>query len=250
MPPHDDDDDDDDDDDLPRDPDALVAWLARLNRRMTPHGEGTLKVDYDSRIEALWGHLALVGVGALFKLTLFALLGGRKPPWWAFVASGAAVVLGLTLRRLSDDYLLFDFVRREVRFHRSQLGRRTEWRLAWFSDLAGVTVGGKKSGNKHSSWWDYTIYLVLDSGRTIPISDPVRDALRQQNVEAAHFARALRTHLWPGQTERCMRVRRDRKDGRVHVTQVGWVHHVVPLLVAILLAAAVVIGIPAYFITR
>lgn len=123
--------------------------------------------------------------------------------------------------------------------------------MATFDRIAGVAVDGKQESSKHASWWEYTIFLILRTGKRIRVSDGVRDANQRQNKVAAHLAEVLDVHFWPGIKEQRLKVRVDRMTGKVSVTRrsgPGTVTVIALGLVAVL--AVFVLGLAAFAALR
>ena len=145
-------------------------------------------------------------------------LGGKNsPPHPAILVylpyAVWALVFFLALRKVTDNYYLFDLDRKLVFFHFECAGLRRITPYLAFDRIKGIVINGKICVSKSSRWYEYRVEVIEQDGQTHPMSDWLREnELSTLNQRATNLARIVDCECLLGKLEHALEIDRQAPD--------------------------------------
>ncbi len=98
------------------------------------------------------------------------------------------LVIFVSLYRNTDNYYIFDIPAERILYHFKFYSIRNITEMMKFSEVAAVTVDGKREHSKTSVWWEYRTVIVDRRGQVFPMSDRAIDGFEKAFELAGQIA--------------------------------------------------------------
>ena len=71
----------------------------------------------------------------------------------------------------TDNFYILDIAGQRLQYHYKFYLIRKVSQVAYFTEFASITVGGKSCNSKEETWWEYQILLITRYGKVIALSE-------------------------------------------------------------------------------
>ncbi len=129
----------------------------------------TMKVDFDTSLESFFFIAAIFSVLAFLGL-LFKTIADPNL-WKLTVLAFAAAVFFYYANKKTDNYYIFDKLKRNVYFHRSIFFFRIDKKVCSFKEIFCITQHSKRIDGRGGPRWIYNLAVLLKDGTFIDVSD-------------------------------------------------------------------------------
>ena len=176
---------------------------------------GRVKVDLTTPLEFFFK--ICIGLGCIgLPFVLLAWTVEVEIPLWLATIIFGAFFIGICGYRNTDNYYVVDAAKNCVFYHFSCFHIERDTVVARFKDVHAVSVHAVQRRSKHSSWWEYAVFIVLKSGKKIQVTNMDREALLERNLYAQNLAARIGAPFIKGQPESKLVVKCGR-DGSLQV---------------------------------
>lgn len=117
------------------------------------------------------------------------------------------------LRRNVDNYYILDAEQNALFYHFQLFSYKSLKKCVEFSEIAGVTVSGRKCEGEENSEWDYRVLMLDKSGKTTPLSNLLRGSYEENCKLAKLIAEFTGCNYFETQPEMITEVQKS-KDGK------------------------------------
>lgn len=158
-----------------------------------------LILDLDSTLESFFTGLIIISVVGIIIIFVLA-LSHASLLQWIFIPV-ISLVISIVLRTNLDEYYILDADSQKILFRRKFFGNEERKPVAEFSDIFAATTSGEYYQTKHSSYWSYSTMFVLKNGKTIRITDHMREEFDKAKRIAKDASDFLKIPYRPGNYE-------------------------------------------------
>ena len=170
-----------------------------------------LILDLDSSLESFFTGLIIVSVVGIIGLFITALSNTSLYQW--ILIPVIMLVISIILRTNLDEYYILDADSKKILFRRKFFGNEERKPVADFSDIFIATTSGDFVQTKHSRYWNYSAMFVLKDGRTIRITNYMREEYDKAKRIAKDASNFLSIPYLPGSYETHTLIELDKTTG-------------------------------------
>ncbi len=170
-----------------------------------------LILDLDSTLESFFTGLIIMSVVGIIGIFISA-LSRTSLMQWIFIPV-ISLVISIVLRTNLDEYYILDANSQKILFRRKFFGNEERKPVAEFSDIFAATTSGEFYQTKHSKYWTYSTMFVLKNGKTIRITDHMREEFEKAKRIAKDASDFLNIPYRPGSYETHTMIELDKTTG-------------------------------------
>lgn len=167
-----------------------------------------LILDLDSPLEQFLTGITLLSIAGIVVILIMSATNIPLMIW--VIIPVITSILSVILKNGIDEYYVLDPKTSKILFRTKIFGIVKNKPIADFSDIFAASTTGNFISSKQSGYWQYCAVFILKNGRTIRITDHLRENLPEAKRVAEDAAQFLNIPFKPGNSMAYTVIEKDR----------------------------------------